>query len=783
MSPISVRRLAPLLLLLLVSGGRMSAAEPTVIIDSLRSLAPATEERKFTVPAFGIEHQVRLGLEVRIDWPSLAGSNPWIRVAVNGNFLTRPDLLNKRDDFKLRGGVDLTWSKGDRWRVLYSPDFEAALTQKEDANSCADADPYRFVWDISRYVRPGENTLTLQNLQVLAKPTTMVLRNVQVEVGRPISAPAGEDATPAPTGPVPTYVARGAQRVPMEVTLSPAGRLGLKVAGKALAVTTRASLPGGGWQEADAAQGRAVAPGKKATASWQAGAIAVRRTVEVRGDHVHVADTFTNPGKELAGLMVEHRLALAEKPRAVRLAGRETFSDTAQVYNAYHPSAYAQWPEVGVGLVAEDDIFRVHARAFREADAAGLSDHMLGIAPGGSATLEWEVYPVPAGDYWDFVNAVRRTWGANFAIPGPFCYAMHFRDEKPAEWYGEWARKRSLRITCGGIAKYPDGKYAHGTGIMFAPKWVAFEADWTRKMLATAPEVKVLAYFHAQCSTEPDGETKYADSRLINEKGEHLGYPYSYRLPLYIATRDNSYGKALWGYVRTCLEQMGVSGLYWDEMSHSVLEFAHQAPWDGCTVQIDRQTHAVTGKMSSVILLMQPLQQDIARYLRERGKFLMANTQPATRTMLREKIVRFVETGSYSAVANTHLGCPIGLANHHQEATHADAAIQVRRILDYGGIYYGHIYIRDPAPWNYTGVMFPITPVELREGVVLGEERIHTARSGRFGWPDGAAAEVFVVDAQGARVPNPQVKEVTEGGRRLYEIRMPGDCFAVLVKK
>jgi hypothetical protein len=217
-------------------------------------------------------------------------------------------------------------------------------------------------------------------------------------------------------------------------------------------------------------------------------------------------------------------------------------------------------------------------------------------------------------------------------------------------------------------------------------------------------------------------------------------------------------------------------------MTHSVLEFAYEAPWDGCTVRIHPGTHAVTGKVSITILLMQPLQQEIVHYLRENGKFLMANTQPATRTMLREKIVRFVETGSYSAVTNTHLGCPIGLANHHPETTHADAVVQVRRILEMGGLYYGHLYNRDPAPWNYTQVMFPITPAELREGVVLGSERIHTARSGRFGWPDGAPAEIFVVNANGERVTDPQVKEVREGSRRLYEIRMPGDCFAVLVK-
>ncbi|MFH1268502.1 MAG: hypothetical protein ABIK89_22495, partial [Planctomycetota bacterium] len=147
------------------------------------------------------------------------------------------------------------------------------------------------------------------------------------------------------------------------------------------------------------------------------------------------------------------------------------------------------------------------------------------------------------------------------------------------------------------------------------------------------------------------------------------------------------------------------------------------------------------------------------------------------------KIVRFVETGTYSQLSNTHFGCPIGLGNHHAETTHGESARNVRRMLEHGAVYYGHYYDREPAAWNFTEVMFPITPVELGEGMVLGEERIHTARSGRFGWPDGSAANVYVIDAQGGRVEHPGVKEVTEKGRRLYEIRMPGDQFAILVRQ
>ncbi len=769
---------------LLLGAWAAMADTEQMIIPSQESVSPETLERKVVVPPFSVEHQVRLILEARIEWPRLSGSNPWIRVALNGSFLTSPDLLNKRNEFKVRSGVDLTWAKGDRWRVLYSPDFESAVKDKDNAYACPDADPYRYVWDITRYVHPGENMLRIEHLQVLAKPDTLILRNVKIEVGRPISPPKEEAVDPAPTGLVPTFVAKGPQRVPMDVVLRSEGGLRLSVAGKSLEVSTRISLPGGAWHEAgQKGTETPIASGASSTVTLSAPAWKIERLVSVHADHVSIADTISNPGRDLLGVMIRHRVQTPEQPDFVRLAGTEALSRTSRVHNANHPSAFAKWKELGVGLVAEDDVFRVHALSFSEPDAVGIADDQLGIEPGASVTLEWSIYPVPAGDYWDFVNAVRRNWDTNFPIPGPFCFTMAFRAQQPAQWYGDWVRSRGLKIVCGGIAKYPAGKYAHGTGILFAPEWVAQEKDWTRKMISAAPEVKVLAYFHAHCCTEPDGENTYADSRLIDGRGEHIGYPYHYRLPLYLPTRDNSYGKALWGYIRTCLDEIGTSGLYWDEMSHSVLHYAYQCPWDGRTVIIDPKTHAVSGKRSVVPLLTQPLRLDIVKYLRDRGKFLMANTQPVTRTMMREKIVRFVETGSYSAMINTHLGCPLGLGNHHLEKTQADAARNVRELLRYGGVYYGWQYERDPVPWNFTDVMFPITPVEIREGVVFGEERIHAARSGRFGWPDGAAAEVHVVDGEGGRVAAPNVREVHENGRRLYEIRMPSDHFAVLVKR
>lgn len=759
-----------ILLAMLVTA--MAHAQPKIIVDHATSVSPETLTYQVDVPPFSIEHQVRLSLEARIDWRQLCGSNPWISVAVNGNVLGLENLLNKTNSFTLRNGVDLTWFDGGRWRVLYSPDFEAALTDKQTPYGVdARDEPYRFVWDITRHVKPGQNELTITHHKVLQEPDTLALRNIGLEVGPFIEPPGAAGVEPAPTGALPTIVATGRQRLPIKAAAHDAA-IAVTIGDQTVTVRTRMSLPGGGWREPEVTGGT----------TWQAGPCRVSRQLTVHDDYVHVADTLTNTTDNLIGVMLEHYAAMPAKPEAIYVAGRKAFAETGNLWEPANPSAFAQCPGLSLGLVAEDDVFRVHVRSLHDQQGIGLAEDRLGLAPKGTVTLEWSIYPQPGGDYWSFVNAVRRNWDTNFTIPGPFSFAHRWPTGLTGEQYAQWMHDRALKYLCGGIAQYADGKYAHGTGILFAPEFVARERDWTRKMAAADPSLVPIAYFHAQCSTEPDSRTKYADSRLLDGSGKQIDYPYSYELPLFVPTESNSYGQAIWKYVDCLINDIGVKGIYWDEMSYSVTQYANGMPWDGYSVSIDPGTHEVTGKLTNVPLIMQPLDLKIVDYIRGKGLFFMANSQAFTRTMMQKQAVRFVETGTYSALSDTNLECPLGLGNHSTEATQAESAEHVRELLKRGAVYYGHYYARDPAPWNFTSVMFPITPEQLGPGYVLGKERIHTAVSGRFGFPDGAEADVYVVNANGERVQG-MVTEVGEGGNHLYEIRMPGDHFAVLVRK
>ncbi|MFH1264850.1 MAG: hypothetical protein ABIK89_03940 [Planctomycetota bacterium] len=168
-------------------------------------------------------------------------------------------------------------------------------------------------------------------------------------------------------------------------------------------------------------------------------------------------------------------------PTRVLLGGRPPLSETSVGGHPAHPTALAVFDDHAVGLAAEDDIFRIHVETFREPDAIGLRDRQLGIAPEGSHTLQWSIYPVPRGDYWDFINA----------------------------------------------------------------------------------------------------------------EGNHVTSPYKYPVYLYLSTLENAYGKALMKAAEETLRVTGADGFYCDEFAWATEHYAYDTAWDGCTVTINPNTHAL----------------------------------------------------------------------------------------------------------------------------------------------------------------------------------------------
>jgi hypothetical protein len=582
---------------------------------------------------------------------------------------------------------------------------------------------------------------------------------------------------------LPLYVEHAPPTVDFDPKLATGGAISIRVAGQTLAISTRTSEPNGQWLQSSTDDSPAAAHGSVRHAHWKGTTHKVDRTITVLSDHIHVTDTISNSTAKLLGVIVEHRLTLSNALAKRRLlGGRKVFKAQQRRASPGNPTAIVESESVSVGLAADDDVFRVQSEEFSEPDAVGLADRRLALPPNSARTLEWDVYVSP-GDYWDVINALRRNRGSNFTIPGPLALEPMPDGKRTPDEYRTWLDARRLQVVVSGQTTFKDGSLAEGTAIPLANEWCNGARNWITKIASVRSDVRTLVYLHSQISTEPGAVAKYADARLYDASGAPILSPYREPLPLYVATETGSYGRALTRTAQFLLDDLGAAGIYNDAFSYDTAPFAYTKSWDGCTVEIDAASHTTERTLSSVTLLQQPWKVNLARMVAARKKLLVGNGPLETRTALQLRVPTFVETISYSSMLDAHLSAPWGLGNHDLTQSPRARATMARRILDYGGVYCTYEWRDEPTTIPFVEKFYPITPIEIREGVVIGKERIITNRSGLFGWLDDGAAEPHVFDADGAETSADGVKLVQENGRTLVEVRLKPDEFAVLVKR
>lgn len=191
----------------------------------------------------------------------------------------------------------------------------------------------------------------------------------------------------------------------------------------------------------------------------------------------------------------------------------------------------------------------------------------------------------------------------------------------------------------------------------------------------------------------------------------------------------------------------------------------------------------ITRLKSSVTLLTQPWRVALAKRILSQHP-LIGNGTPHTRTMASLHFPRFVETGSISNCARAQLFTPIALGDHLTERSELDAYRVMLRALDFGCVYYWYNDMTViPTHPHLTQFMFPITPMELGEGFIIGLERILTNRSGMFGWNDNSKHEVHVFDDEGREVKNFRAEMVKERDKTFTALRLAEGWSAAMVRK
>ncbi|MFH1269323.1 MAG: hypothetical protein ABIK89_26645, partial [Planctomycetota bacterium] len=610
--------------------------------------------------------------------------------------------------------------------------------------------------------------LVIRNASAAGLDYAVLVGNVELRA-RP-DTPAARLLKPAPTGPLPVCEPRLVVSKPYRELEEQEARILFKVGDEPYEVQSKFSTPDGAW-----------ATGSNPFFEHQ------RQVIE-HGEWIEVRDTFRNLTDQNLPIMQQHTSPLADRATGVWLAGLQIPIKTGRHANGANPSAFAATKISGLGLVALNDEFRVHVEQLAADGSITLSDRSFVLKPGASYTAELAIVPVDSPDFWDFVNAARRMLDVNFTLDLMFAFAM--KREPVYEWSDETFRRYVANKSANFIVQSNYGVRSKAGHPARATEWLAGPHDVYRDMqkrvrsLFPDGDVKTGIYFHSFLDTTEANKERFTGDRALDSAGNHITYGRdrnSY-MSLYIPTlEEGRWGSEIAKVIDVILDDVGADGVFWDEFAWSTTTWVY-SHWDGCSADIDWQSHQINRLKGSVCLLSREFRAHHVKRIIDRGAPLLTNGAPWTRTLAQLKFPAFAETGSISHCRKMLLYSPIALGDHLTERRPVDAYRIMLRALDHGCLYAWYSTQIFPEHKTLTEHMFPITPIEIHGGYVIGRERIVTNRSGLFGWGDSSTFESHVFDRQGRRTDEHPVHRVERDAKAYAEVRLPDGYSAAIVR-
>ncbi|NOZ24134.1 MAG: hypothetical protein GXP25_23910 [Planctomycetes bacterium] len=752
--------------------------EPIRIADDLRLTWGKRKELKFQIETLPEAYRALVYFLGRQDAKRLGGSAHMLALHLNKVQLTGERLANKSNELVMGSGAIGHWYGGRGWRLLYSPDYMQGDGPTEYAGCVVTGNAYEFMIDVTDLLRTGENTLAVRHLWQ-GPWNDIVLKDLSIVFRKPEGLYAKPGAEPeAPKGPLPFIKPHPVQPMKFSAEIGSEGAIVLRCGGRTYRIESNFTHKDD-WETQETSATRMRAKCKYYD---------FRREIQMQAECLDVRDRLTNLSDRDIGIVVTHTCRFnPAKAREQRIGGLRPFVSAMRRHSTGNQTTFVSLKDGGLGLLPRDDVFKAHSDNFYEKGVIGLEDRFFVLPVGASYTMRWSIFPVPSGNYYDFINAARRTLKVNFTFDGAmgFCHYVRWMENITPEDAKQWAEARSLRYISGVIPKNPKtGLYYHGSAMLLPgarERLQLFRAILTRIQTAR-PGSFGIQYYHCYISTEPGAAEKYSDSVCLDAKGKQQNYRNPI-YPIFVPTLSNSYGKAMQKVLDLLLDDIKFDGIYWDEMSQSCGRFVYDFPvWDGHTGQLKREDGTILRKMSEVTLIAQPFRAAMVKRIMSGGRPLIANGPPVTETMMQYHFPRFTETGGLTHLYNVHLFTPIGLGDHLTERTPLDIARQIRRHLDFGCVYYFYRFEPRLDHCMLPQYMYPITPLELHEGYIIAKERILTNRSGIYGWGDESKHEVHVFNEKGKEIPF-EAKRFEKGGATWTELRLPTHYVGAIVRR
>ncbi|MFH1615903.1 MAG: hypothetical protein ABIG61_12575 [Planctomycetota bacterium] len=523
----------------------------------------------------------------------------------------------------------------------------------------------------------------------------------------------------------------------------------------------------------------------------------LERTIRLLSNHISVEDRFTNLRSrpdDVTGIKFTNEIHITGD------AGSTIAGNLISPYSINAPErpfVHVVKAGTSVGMIARDDVYRNHSICYGQyrtpEDYYGIGDENFALAPGADYTVKWELYPRNSTDYYDFINTVRKEWGtANITLEGLFGFV-----HQDAVYNGvalknmtisqirNWLQISGAKIVAFVfVADHRPGVEAFGMDWWAANAYKAEVYPLIDRIHQADPNVKVLPYFHMGLNhiEHQQSDANLIPCRVMLEDGTHKYLPGLGRedFKYYYATPTNYWGSAIGAVFDDMLAHF--DGIYWDEF-----EFANTAvymkdvpDWDGHSVRIEPVTNLVQNKLTTYCLVNRELTEDFQqRIFSTHDGIMYANWEPTTEASTARGIPCFLEYVQQYDYPRGHLNTPLGYGGG-DVTSNAGIAQEAYQFLQYGLIFgVSRCLFISLTEESLLAGFFPITPVEIHPGYILGKEKIITTKSGYFGFGDAGRLQALVYGADGL-LQQYSGATVTENGRTYRFLELDYGQIAII---
>lgn len=777
--------------------------EPSMSVIAQNCEVPVETSKTVKLPVFTKGEQMLLTVTTRCNSDEFGGWNYVVQYLVNGKpvnaLLNRKSkiLMNHELSF-LRNNIGTRhfWNTGDGiWLAVFSPNFEDL---QRTHGGIGEKDPYTYVLDITPLLfSERENTFTIKNLATASMRKSYIDYTLVTHVN-------------ASVGPMPGKLSSGKKesvslQPPFSLFVSPEGMFAVMAGETKLPFRSAFAQPGGGWNYLSSA-GEKSASGdwhpeirNVSGNTWQinasAGSYAVQRTITLNGNRFDIEDNITNKSNEDIAVRFFNEWLFNSDYVPTCMIGGNPNQSLNNISSPENPTMFFPLKESGLGITVNDDVYRNHAVFYyNDNRAAGMKDDSFALAAGKSYKIAWSIYAVASDDYYDFINQVRKDWGANYTLQGPIYWTTY---EPMAVMSGNEIRSLIGDFNAKYIAfwemntKEPipgwAGLIARGYGsVILTP---IFEAELGKvrqavsNLHAVCPGIKVSPYSHCffQGLERPDDETfkdcwvtDSSDKRCISAYNYIKGYV-NYQ-PVF-PTLNNSFGREYRRIIDMYVNVIGIDWLYWDEINgpgttagdNSSAANSTYIIWDGHSADIDDKTNRILKKYAILPLICDDFIVSIANIFRDKGSFVLLNGPACTKQRIGYPCM--AEANIFSHVYTLHLCSPLAY-------TTANPSVAcIRKFLDAGVLLIKNKLTREAGGSMALTKCYPLTPMEIRPGLIKGAERIITSKSGRFGWAGQFNARVYKFDKDGKlEAENPPTNEYENA----FDLQVPDEGLVVI---